>query len=111
MTKRKCGHCGATGHNITTCPILKQERANTQVLEDLRSDWRKERRERERLEQTWALVELVNSMATDLGVTLYLDVDIHGGVYTETSGHLHLEDAAAVHAVMGAIEQARKNNG
>ena len=111
MTKRKCSHCGATGHNIRSCPVLKQERANAQVLEDLRSDWRKERRERERLEQTWALVELVNTMATDMGVTLWLEVDRNGHVFTETSGHLHLEDAAAVHAVMGAIEQVRKSNG
>ena len=111
MTKRKCSHCGATGHNIRSCPVLKQEREENRALQDLRENWRKEQRHRERLEQTWALVELVNTMTTDMGVTLWLEVDRNGHVFTETSGNLLLEDAAAVHAVMGAIEQARKNNG
>lgn len=107
MTKpRKCSRCGLYGHNKATCKKTDAQIAEEKRLREIRQEKFDEFLEKQRTDQLWALVALVNSVASQADIPAYLELDGTGVVFLEMMD-IELEGADAVHALIGALASSK----
>jgi len=107
MTKpRKCSRCGLYGHNKATCKKTDAQVAEEKRLREIRQEKFDELLEKQRTDQLWALVALVNSIASQADIPAHLELDGTGVVFLEMMD-IELEGADAVHALTGALASAK----
>tara|TARA_R110002020_G_scaffold35713_9_gene107602 strand:+ start:9818 stop:10147 length:330 start_codon:yes stop_codon:yes gene_type:complete len=107
MTKlRKCSRCGLYGHNKATCKKTDAQITEEKRLREIRQGRLNELVEKHRTDQLWALVALVNSVASQADIPAYLELDGTGVVFLEVMD-IELEGADAVHALTGALASSK----